>query len=81
MVKYGSLDKVEAYLPPKEQFIHDDYLVSQYATRFSNRSGYMYDPTGRVRGTSYGVDKRIGRVADLGIIIDDLGVVVGKSCI
>jgi hypothetical protein len=73
----SAIDKYDAHVPSKCDFIHDDYYISGESYRFSVKCSYAYQEGGSRRGFSMGVQKKIYRASSEGIIVD--GHYVGKS--
>lgn len=69
LYKHQTLDKWEAYLPNKTNFVHGDYSVSSSQDQF-HMSNAFCAREGNRRGFRMGVQKRITRIAGAGICVD-----------
>jgi hypothetical protein len=75
LYKSHGMDKYDAYIPPKQNFIHDDYYVSHYQECFHLSSAYASRAKGR--GWTMGVQKKMWQASGRGIMVDGSG--TGKS--
>lgn len=66
--KHQSIDKDDGFVLPKEQFIHDDWRVSNYKESFHCSTAYGYRARGR--GWTMGVQKRCWMASPRGILVD-----------
>ncbi len=76
ITKSSGLDKYDAHMPNKCDFIHDDYYISGESYRVSVKAAYAWRE-GNSKGFSIGVQKKIYKASSEGIMVD--GHYVGKS--
>lgn len=76
ITKSSGMDKYDAHMPNKCDFIHDYYYLSCEKYRFSIKQAYGHREGDR-RGFSMGVQRRVYKVSSEGIRVD--GYYVGKS--
>lgn len=74
--KYGSLDKYDAFIPVKNQFIHDDYYVSAWKYNFHTSTAYVFR-TKNQGNLHMGVQKCQNKISPKGLKVDKL--YIGKS--
>lgn len=74
--KYGSLDKYDSHIPPKQQFIHDDFYVSSEKYKFHMSTATGYYPLSSDRW-HMGVQKKQLMASGKGIKVDKY--FIGKS--
>lgn len=74
--KSSGLDKFDAHMPNKCDFIHDDYYISGEKYKFSIKQAYGWKEGSR-KGFSMGVQRKLHKVSSEGIVVD--GHYVGKS--
>lgn len=66
--KHLSQDKDDGYIPAKDNFLHDDWRVSNQRENFHIANGYGYRMRGR--GWSFGVKKKIWCASPRGERVD-----------
>lgn len=66
--KHRSTDKDDGFMPPKNQFLHDDWRVSNYSESFHAANAYGY----RMRGSGWymGTHKKIWMASSHGDKVD-----------
>lgn len=74
--KCGGLDKYDAYVPAKNQFLHDDFYVSAWKHKFHMSTAHGYYTRGK-GGWNMGTQKKLYKASPNGINVDSH--YVGKS--
>lgn len=77
MYKSNGLDKFEYHRVIDKKFTHNDAYVSYRVENFHVHTGYMYDPSGRKSGYSFGINKRGWKCSGEGLLVDNYH--IGKA--
>ena len=74
--KASGLDKFDAYMPNKSNWIQDEYTTSSNKHLFSIKSAYGW-VDGHRKGFGFGVNKKLHKASSSGLMVDSYH--VGKS--
>lgn len=75
--KHISQDKNDGFIPPKDNFFHDNWYVSSHQENFHATNAYGYFARGR--GWSMGIKKAIWNISSHGVDVDNGYSRTGKS--
>lgn len=73
--KHASIDKFEAHMVKSNNFVHDEYYVSQHSEEFHMDASFGRRENSK--GFRFGVNKRKYRAISMGITVD--GSYIGKT--
>lgn len=77
--KHLNTDKYDAYIPVRDNFIHEDGNVGMYSEKLHLPRAYGYNTKNRRNGFVFGIQKKVDCVSPRGIFVDRKAWAVGTS--